>query len=563
MTPHSIRKAIAGQSNTRRWLSRLISPITLTASLAVITLLTLYLGFDHSVIEFNLIHPWLQTCRTLFIINILLNLSLQSRPLKWIADTAVILTFIPSSSHILLFAGLSIYATTNICQATLRTLNHHTNPSIILSASFLLFITIGTLMLMMPKCTTNGITPANALFTATSAVCICGLTPVDIPSTFTPLGLTILAILMQIGALGVMTFTTSFALFFSGNTPIYSQMMLKDIIYSHTINTLLSSLLYTLTITLLIELLGAIAIYTTLPPYPTNTKISIAAFHAISAFCNAGFSNIPLGTANPQLLHGNQLLYIALTSLILLGGLGFPILLNAKDALCKQRSPHRLNTNTRVALITSALLLLITIAAILLLEWNGALAPFSPTQKITQAIFNAATPRSAGFISIPLTLFAPPTLLLIMFMMWIGASSQSTAGGIKVNTFAAAMLHLRASITGANHVKIFNRTLSTSSLSRAQAVIWLSILSYAAIAITLLLLCPQLPTKALLFEALSALFTVGSSLGITAQLPTPALLLLSLAMFIGRVGLLSILIGLAGNHPQSPISTPQDDLIIT
>ena len=340
-------------------------------------------------------------------------------------------------------------------------------------------------------------------------------------------------------------------------------MMLKDIIYSHTINTLLSSLLYTLTITLLIELLGAIAIYTTLPPYPTNTKISIAAFHAISAFCNAGFSNIPLGTANPQLLHGNQLLYIALTSLILLGGLGFPILLNAKDALCKQRSPHRLNTNTRVALITSALLLLITIAAILLLEWNGALAPFSPTQKITQAIFNAATPRSAGFISIPLTLFAPPTLLLIMFMMWIGASSQSTAGGIKVNTFAAAMLHLRASITGANHVKIFNRTLSTSSLSRAQAVIWLSILSYAAIAITLLLLCPQLPTKALLFEALSALFTVGSSLGITAQLPTPALLLLSLAMFIGRVGLLSILIGLAGNHPQSPISTPQDDLIIT
>lgn len=569
MSRHGIRKAITGHINTRRWLSRLLHIPSLLASIAVVTLMTLYLGFDHNVIEFQLIHPWLEACRALFIANILLNLSLRSRPLKWIVDSAVLLSLLPLHTHALLFIGPGIYAITYLCQASLQALNRHTNPSLILSASFLLFITVGTLLLLMPKCTLNGIAPVDALFTATSAVCICGLTSVDIPSTFTPLGLTILALLMQVGALGVMTFTTSFALFFSGNAPIYSQMMLKDILYSRTINSLLSSLLYTLAITLTIELLGTIALYATLPPAPFHVKLGTAAFHSISAFCNAGFSSIPGGLANPQLLYGNQLLYIALTVLIMLGGLGFPILLNAKDAFLhrlsrrQHRPPHLLNTNTRVALVTSTILGLITLTAILLLEWNGSLAHLSTPQKLTQALFNAATPRSAGFVSINPLLFTPATLLIVMFMMWVGASSQSTAGGIKVNTFAAAMLHLRAAINGSERVRIYNRTLSAPSLSRAQAVVWLSLLSYAVIAIALCLLCPQFPTKQLLFEALSALFTVGSTLGITTQLPPAALLLLSLAMFIGRVGLLSILMGLAGRKPTPPLATPQDDLIIT
>ncbi|MDE6527983.1 MAG: potassium transporter, partial [Muribaculaceae bacterium] len=251
-------------------------------------------------------------------------------------------------------------------------LGKRTNPSLILSASFLLFIIIGAFLLMMPKCTINGINFVDSLFVATSAVCITGLTTVDVSQTFTPTGLVVLAILIQAGGLGVMTFTSFFALFFSGDTSIYSQLMVKDMIYSKTINALLPTLLYILGFTLMIEALGAAAIFACVHGtlgMSTEQEIVFSAFHSLSAFCNAGFSNIEGGLSNPALLHSNQSVYIVASALILAGGIGFPILVNFKTAIGRRgrelwgkitgkgrrnNPAHLYDLNTKIVLVTTA-----------------------------------------------------------------------------------------------------------------------------------------------------------------------------------------------------------------
>ncbi len=589
-----------------RMLSVCLDVLTVIASAACLVTIALYVGHDRQVVSFTAVKPWLHGCQTIFALNIIFNLLLrfrttiaETKPLKWVIDITLLLSLIPrlwpqphapwwpaiSSalySHAALAACLGIYSGIYLSFALIRSLGKHTNPSLILSISFLLFIGIGSAMLMLPKCTVNGISTIDSIFVSTSAVCICGLTPVDVSSTFTAMGQCIIAVMMQVGALGVMTFTSFFALFFSGRASIYSQLMVKDMIYSKTINSLLPTLFYTLLFTMSVEAIGAAAIYWSvvgsIPGYSQADYIIFAVFHSLSAFCNAGFSNIPGGLSNPALMEGNQTVYLTISVLIVAGGIGLPILINAKDALfakagklwdrmlrrpCRPGRPHPYNLNTRVAMISTSALFIITAAAFFILENHNSLEGMSPYEKSVQSIFNAVTPRSAGFSSVNPDGFMPATLILVMFMMWIGGGSQSTAGGIKVNTFAASMLHLKASITGRSKVVVFNRAISTDSLSRASSIVFLSIFSLFIFVFTLILLESEIPVKMLLFEAVSALFAVGSSLGATPLLGPAGKFLVCIAMFVGRVGLLSLLAGLAGRRREVPsLRLPDEDLII-
>lgn len=595
------------RAETLRVFSVCLDALTVAASLVCLVAIALYGGYDSAVVSFADVKPWLRACQGIFAVNILFNLLLRTRAtlsdtrfLRWIVDASLLLTLIPwvwphpvrpwfpafdavVYSRFTLVGVLGVYAAVYICYALVRSVGKHTNPSLILSASFLALIAAGSALLMLPRCTVDGISLMDSVFVSTSAVCICGLTPVDVSSTFTPLGLVVIAVMMQVGALGVMTFTSFFALFFSGSPSIYSQLMVKDMFYSKTINQLLPTLLYTLLFTLAVEAVGAVAIYWTvagtIPGYTHGDYLVFSAFHSLSAFCNAGFSTIEGGLSNPALMGGNQLVYLAVSALVIAGGIGFPILVNAKEALFERvrgvwhrfmhrrrlsRRPHLYNLNSRVVLLTSAVLFAGGALAFLLLENDNTLAGMSPYEKVVQSIFNAVTPRSAGFSSVSPAAFAAPTLLTVMFLMWIGGGSQSTAGGIKVNTFAAAMLHLRSTIKGRKAVVAFDRTISPASLARAQAVIALSVVSYAAVAVGLLLLEPTLPPKMLLFESLSALFTVGSSLGATPLLSGGGKALICVAMFVGRVGLLSLLVGLTGTRDTGAASVrvPEENLII-
>ena len=460
-------------------------------------------------------------------------------------------------------------------------LGKRTNPSLILAGSFFLIICIGTGLLMLPRCTVDGISWVNALFVSTSAVCVTGLVPVDVATTFTSLGQLVIIILIQIGGLGVMTLTCFFAMFFMGNTSVYNQLAVRDMISSDSLSSLLSTVIYILFFTLVIEGAGMLVLFLSIHGtlgMTVQQEMVFAAFHSISAFCNAGFSTLSENLGNPLVMQHHNLLYITISVLIILGGIGFPILVNFKHIAGyhlkrlfyfirtgkrdRQRIRHLYNLNTKIVLLTTLILLTGGTIAILLFEWNGAFAGMSMPDKWVQAFFNATCPRTAGFTSIGLTSFSLQSLLLMLLLMFIGGAAQSTAGGVKVNAFAAAVLSLFAVIRGKSRVEVLRRQLSVDSIRRSNATLVMYLMILFLGVFVLSVLEPHASLLALVFECTSALSTVGSSLGLTPALGEAGKLFVSLLMFIGRVGVITIVLGFVPPQKHTKYKYPDDNLII-
>ena len=460
-------------------------------------------------------------------------------------------------------------------------LGKRTNPSLILAGSFFLIICIGTGLLMLPRCTVDGISWVNALFVSTSAVCVTGLVPVDVATTFTSLGQLVIIILIQIGGLGVMTLTCFFAMFFMGNTSVYNQLAVRDMISSDSLSSLLSTVIYILFFTLVIEGAGMLVLFLSIHGtlgMTVQQEMVFAAFHSISAFCNAGFSTLSENLGNPLVMQHHNLLYITISVLIILGGIGFPILVNFKHIAGyhlkrlfyfirtgkrdRQRIRHLYNLNTKIVLLTTLILLTGGTIAILLFEWNGAFAGMSMPDKWVQAFFNATCPRTAGFTSIGLTSFSLQSLLLMLLLMFIGGAAQSTAGGVKVNAFAAAVLSLFAVIRGKSRVEVFRRQLSVDSIRRSNATLVMYLMILFLGVFVLSVLEPHASLLALVFECTSALSTVGSSLGLPPALGEAGKLFVSLLMFIGRVGVITIVLGFVPPQKHTKYKYPDDNLII-
>ena len=460
-------------------------------------------------------------------------------------------------------------------------LGKRTNPSLILAGSFFLIICIGTGLLMLPRCTVDGISWVNALFVSTSAVCVTGLVPVDVATTFTSLGQLVIIILIQIGGLGVMTLTCFFAMFFMGNTSVYNQLAVRDMISSDSLSSLLSTVIYILFFTLVIEGAGMLVLFLSIHGtlgMTVQQEMVFAAFHSISAFCNAGFSTLSENLGNPLVMQHHNLLYITISVLSILGGIGFPILVNFKHIAGyhlkrlfyfirtgkrdRQRIRHLYNLNTKIVLLTTLILLTGGTIAILLFEWNGAFAGMSMPDKWVQAFFNATCPRTAGFTSIGLTSFSLQSLLLMLLLMFIGGAAQSTAGGVKVNAFAAAVLSLFAVIRGKSRVEVFRRQLSVDSIRRSNATLVMYLMILFLGVFVLSVLEPHASLLALVFECTSALSTVGSSLGLTPALGEAGKLFVSLLMFIGRVGVITIVLGFVPPQKHTKYKYPDDNLII-
>lgn len=586
--------------------SQILYILSVAAAIVCIVTIVIRAGYEHTPADVLRIHNVLRLCQGTFIANILFNLIFNlrdtlrnTRTVKWVVDIAMLVTLLPwiyphpdnpwipwletiLYSNKFIYGCLGAYSVVGLSFAIFKLIGRRTNPSFLMSCSFLVFIIIGSFMLMLPKCTYTDISYIDSLFVSTSAISITGLTPVDVAATFTPFGQLILVILIQIGALGVMTFTSFFALFFSGETSIYSQLMLKDMVYSKSMSALIPTLLYIFGFTIIVETIGALLIFASIHGTLGMTlpdEIAFSAFHAISAFCNAGFSTLPDGMANPMLLNGNLSIYWIMSAIIIAGSIGFPILVNLRDVIAIRfrqvknrllhiarntdaRQVHIYNMNTKIVLVTFAILFAAGALIFFILEYNNSLAGMTFWEKVTQSVFNSASPRSAGFVSLNPAGFLNTTLLIVLFLMWVGGAAQSTAGGIKVNTLAAICLNIRAIVTGAPKVVAFNRTVATGSIRRANAVVALSIISYLLFSVTLVGLEPDLPVRSLLFESCSALFTVGSSLGITSQLSDASEVILCVAMFLGRVGLISLLTGIVRHHRQTGISYPADNIII-
>lgn len=458
--------------------------------------------------------------------------------------------------------------------------NRKINPALIMVVGFAIVIIVGAILLMLPRSTHVPISIVDSLFISTSAVCVTGLTPLDIATVFTPGGQFIIALLIQIGGLGVMTLTSFFALFFMGGTGLYSQFALRDMVSGDTFGTLVSTLLYILGVTFFIELTGMFCIWLTIHGtlgMSLYQELGFAAFHSVSAFCNAGFSTLTGNLGNPLLMQGHNGFFWVISCLIVMGGIGFPIIANFKSVLAhhikngwyrftgKHEKIHKIrhltNLNTRIVLVTTGTLLVAGTLSFLLLEWWGAFAAMPAGDKITHAFFNAVSPRTAGFNSVDLTHFSLQSILIYIFLMWVGGAAQSTAGGIKVNTLGVAIANLWAVVRGADRVELYHRELSNDSMRRAGATIFTSFLLIALFGFTLTIVQPDVSPLRLLFETVSALGTVGSSLNTTPLLNSTAKSLIILLMFAGRVGIITLIMCFV--RPRSyKYHYPKDKVII-
>ena len=460
-------------------------------------------------------------------------------------------------------------------------LSRRANPSLMLAISFLFIILVGAGLLLLPRCTYNGISWIDALFLSTSAVCVTGMSPIDITQTFTEPGMVVLMLLFQVGGLGVMTFTSFFTLFFMGNTSIYNRMVVRDMVSGSSLNSLLSTLLYILSFTLVIESVGAFVVWTDIHGtlgYDLLDEIKFSVFHAVSAFCNAGFSTLPDGLANPLVFGNHAPFYLYISVLVILGGIGFPILVNFKDALVFQlhriwtlvrhhrwegrKLYHNYNLNTRIVLIMTVFLLTVPTICFAVLEWNGALLGLTTEDKLTHAFFMAVCPRSAGFTAIDPLTWSTSSMIIFAVLMWIGGGAQSTAGGIKVNTFAVMLLNLKSMLRGSERVEIFHRELSASSIRRSNTTVLLSIAALGLAIFIMNLLEPEIPLRFVFFECLGALTTDGVGLGATSMLHDEGRLFMIPLMFIGRLGMITIMMGLVKQKKVVNYRYPSGEIII-
>lgn len=454
------------------------------------------------------------------------------------------------------------------------------NPALLFVASFFLFIVIGAFLLMLPNATTNGISPIDAWFTSASAVCVTGLTVVDTATAFTTFGKVIIITLVQIGGLGIMTFAGILAYLAAGSISFTNQLALKDMVSSNRLGNVMSFVGRVIIVTLSFEALGAILIFISLPQnlfQSTYEKVFFALFHAVSAFCNAGFSTLSSGLFDP-VLRFNYAFQLVIIFLIVLGGLGFPILFNiaayirtrTENIFCrlvkipeKQYLAHIIHTSSRIALTTTIVLIAFGFVSYLIMERNATLSDHETiTGKFVTSLFGSVTPRTAGFNTVDITKLAFPTLMIYLLLMYIGASPGSTGGGIKTTVAAVAFLNMKSIILGKSRTEAFRTQISGGSINRAFAIIILSLLM---LGVSILLVSFNDSDKGLFkiaFEVFSAFSTVGLTLGITPDLSFMSKLVLSIVMLAGRVGTITLLVAFISPLKETYFRYPTEDVLL-
>ncbi|WP_296239999.1 MULTISPECIES: TrkH family potassium uptake protein [unclassified Psychrobacter] len=452
------------------------------------------------------------------------------------------------------------------------------NPAQFFILSFLSLVLVGALLLMMPNATTQPLSFIDALFTATSAVCVTGLIVVDTATYFTTFGQVIIMGLIQIGGLGILTFVTYFSYFFKGGVSYETQASISEMSYMRGMGDVVSTLKSILYVTFAVEAVASALIYISIydiPDMDWSEQLFFSVFHAISAFCNAGFSTFSAGMYDDALRFNYPLQLIIATTFIF-GGMGFVIVVNVLRYLRDRAErliyrhdqryiyrPWLLNINSRITLITTGALLLVGLIGVMIFEYNNVLADHrSFFGKLVTGLFTAATPRTAGFNTINMGELAFPTIMLTIFLMWIGASPNSTGGGIKTSTFAIALLNTLSLARGQTNVEVFKRQIADISIRRAFSIMWLSLL-VIGMGVTLISYDqPELDLIKVVFECFSAYSTVGLSLNLTTELSDFSKMVVSVIMFVGRVSMLTIFIALLKNRRQRNYRYPTEEITI-
>lgn len=437
-----------------------------------------------------------------------------------------------------------------------------TNPSMLFPASFILLIAVSASLLKLPAATPSAqpINWVDAFFTATSAVCVTGLSVRDTASGFTHFGQGVILGSIQLGGLGVMIFGSTLALLFGARLSHREHITLSMALDEYPVHRITRFAWFIVLVTFLLEAIGATILYFTWPPamnLHANARVWSSVFHSVSAFCNAGFDitgngMVPVRNALPA--------YLGIIPMIILGGLGFIVLEDVyrqtRDRALGRIRRIRLSTHSRIVLVTTAALLL-TGTLVILLAQSIAQGGFT-IQHALDAVFMSTSARTAGFATLPMNELTSGSRFMLMILMFIGGSPGSTAGGIKTVVFAVLILSIVSTVRGREEVEVFGRALPDAIVKKA-ATVAAGLLGVITIATLLLDLTEPYRFEPLIFEVISAATTTGLSLGITADLSPVGRVIITITMFLGRVGALALLASLIGfSAPSARYRLPRD-----
>ncbi|MGD9547777.1 MAG: TrkH family potassium uptake protein [Candidatus Krumholzibacteriia bacterium] len=429
-------------------------------------------------------------------------------------------------------------------------------------------ILAGAGLLMLPRATPPGqpIGPVDALFTSTSAVCITGLVVRDTATGFTTFGQAIILCLIQLGGLGIMSLTAALSLLVGRGIGVRESRLLREVFPVPVMGAAGGIIRQIILMTIVFEAVGALLIRQGLEG-AAGTEGSLwftAVFHSVSAFCNAGFGTFSDSLAGPAA--GKPLVLGTITMLLVVGGLGFGVVTQLAAwlrgrALGKVGPDNRLGLHSRVVLILSAGLLAGGGILLGLLEWRGALDGRDWGDRVLHAVFQSATCRTAGFNSLDLTTLSEASLLLMIVLMFIGGAPGSTAGGVKVTTIAIGWANLRALMKGSVRGRLGGRELDPVHVQRAMLVLSAGFACVAS-GLFILLVTEGRSLQVTAFEVVSALGTVGLSLGLTPELSLPGRFVIMALMFIGRLGPLTLAGSLTGAEKESRVRLPRGRILI-
>ena len=437
-------------------------------------------------------------------------------------------------------------------------------PYQILVLGFACLILFGSLLLTLPIASQSGeVTPfVDALFTATSAVCVTGLVVVDTGTYYSSFGHTVIILLIQAGGLGIMAMSTLFALLIGKKIRLKERLLMQEAMNQLTISGVVRLTIYIIRVTLLIEFIGGTILAIRWYPEMGAKGIYYGYWHAVSSFCNAGFDLFGPITGKFSSITSyvdDITVNLTIAGLIILGGIGFAVM----HDVWSSRSFVKLSMHSKIVLVTTGVLIVVGSILIYMFEHANpdTLAPLSAQGKILGSFFQSVTPRTAGYNTIDIGKMYDGSLLLMVILMFIGASPASTGGGIKTSTTAVLVLAIWALIRGRSDAECFGRRIPKEIIYKAFSIISISFILVIVVTMALTI-TEHAGFMNVLFEVTSAFGTVGLTTGITPSLSTPGKLWIILTMFAGRVGPVTLALAIAMRARRAQIQYPEGKIMI-
>lgn len=434
-------------------------------------------------------------------------------------------------------------------------------PPQVLVVGFAAVILIGTLLLTLPVASSAGIsTPLiDAFFTSTSAVCVTGLVVVDTGTYWSRFGHIVLLSLIQIGGLGFMTLSTLAAILFGRRIMLHQRLIIQEALNRISLEGVVRLTKAVVIVTMSMEAVGAIFLsWRWWGYYPPKEAIFQGIFHAVSAFCNAGF-DLKGNFSSLTSYREDLVVNLVITSLVILGGLGFAVIVE----LLNWHLTRRLSLHTYVVITSTVLLILTGTMFVLIVESSNpaTLASASWSERFLASYFQAVTPRTAGFNTLNISDLRAATLFFLLLFMFIGASPGGTGGGIKTTTFAILFMNVLSTISGKERIEIRQRSIPSRLVPKSTAIVFLSLLLVVIVTL-ILLLSEGTDLLTTLFETVSAFATVGLSVGLTPKLSMPGRLVIAVLMFTGRIGPLTLAVAIAQRQKTNNAEYPEESLVV-